>query len=273
MSEKITIDLGNVQKTLFLPLWGRAIESKKENPRLIDQTALEIMEKVDYDFSDFGKNISELSQIAWIARSIYIDKTIKAFLAKYPKATIVNIGCGLDTTFERVDNGALIWYDLDLPDVISLRRQFIPETERRKFISTSFLEKSWLKEIQVDEQVLFVAAGVLYYFEEDEIRKFFIQLADVVPGSEIIFDVSSPMGVRVANRMVITSSGLDENSFLKWGLQDTKTILSWDKRLRILHIYYFFRQKGQHLTMKNKMLGLFSDFMKIQYMVHLELTK
>jgi len=118
MSEKIAVDLGNVQKTLFLPLWGRAFESQKENPLLVDKTALEIIDKVDHDFSVMARKISELTRIGWIMRSICADEVVKAFLGKYPLATIVNLGCGLDTTFDRVDNGTLVWYDLDLPDVV-----------------------------------------------------------------------------------------------------------------------------------------------------------
>ena len=90
MPDKISVELGDVQKTLFLPLWGRAFESKKEKPLLRDQTALEIIEKVDYDFASIAENISELSQSAWIMRSIYIDEVIKKFLDKHPKATIVS---------------------------------------------------------------------------------------------------------------------------------------------------------------------------------------
>ena len=80
-------------------------------------------------------NLSDLTQMAWIMRSLCIDETVRIFLEKYPQGTIVNIGCGLDTTFDRIDNGTVRWYDLDLPDVIELRRQFIGETERRSYYS------------------------------------------------------------------------------------------------------------------------------------------
>jgi O-methyltransferase involved in polyketide biosynthesis len=273
MSEKIAVDLGNVQKTLFLPLWGRAFESQKENPLLVDKTALEIIDKVDYDFSVMARKISELTRIAWIMRSICVDEVIEAFLGKYPMATIVNLGCGLDTTFDRVDNGTLVWYDLDLPDVISLRRRFSKETERRRFISASFLESNWLNEIQVAENVLFIAAGVFYYFEENEVKGFLVRLADSFPGSEIVFDVSSPYGIKLANKMVITNSGLDEKSFLKWGLESTKSISAWDKRFRILNTYYYFGQKARPLKLKTRLLGFISDFLKLQYMVHLEMME
>jgi O-methyltransferase involved in polyketide biosynthesis len=273
MSDKIAVDLGNVQKTMFLPMWGRAFESKKAHPLLVDKTALEIIEKVDYDFSTITQNLSELTQLAWILRSIAIDETIKKFLKKYPKATIVNLGCGLDTTFDRIDNGSLTWYDLDLPDVIALRKNFIQESERRKFIACSFLDQGWLKEITVIENVLFIAAGVFYYFEENQIRDFLIHLADSFPGCEIFFDVSSPYGVKVANKKVIENSGLDEKSFLKWGLRNTDDIVAWDNRLKVLETYFYFKEKGKYLKLRIKFVGFISDFLKIQYMIHLGVAK
>lgn len=269
MSEKVVIDLGYVQKTLFLPLWGRAHETKKINPLLVDETALEIIEKVDLDFSTITRDISELTEIGWIMRSISVDRVIASMLEKDPKATIVNIGCGLDTTFDRIDNGHLLWYDLDLPDVIELRARFIKDSDRRKTISTSFLEEDWLEEITVGDNVLFIAAGVFYYFEEKEIKGFLKKLADRFPSGEILFDACSPFGVKVANRMVIKSAGFDEKSFLKWGLEHTKDILSWDKRFVLLRTISFFRDK--RIGLKLRLLGFVSDLLKIQYMIHLGL--
>ncbi|HUI89945.1 MAG TPA: class I SAM-dependent methyltransferase [Anaerolineales bacterium] len=269
--DKVSVQLGDVQKTLFLPLWGRAVETKKEKPLLQDQTALEIIEKVDYDFAGITKNITEISQVAWIMRSIYIDEVIRDFLERHPKAAIVNIGCGMDTTFDRIDNGSLLWYDLDLPDVIELRRKFIQESERRKFIPASFLDEGWLKEIKIVDGIMFIAAGVFYYFEENEVKTFLKRLADVFPECEVFFDVSSPRGVRIANKRVITSSGLDERSYLKWGLKDTHDILLWDNRFEILKIYYYFKHK--ELALKIRMIGSISDWMKIQYIIHLRIKK
>jgi len=269
MSEKLTVDLGNVQKTLFLPLWGRACETKKINPLLVDKTALEIIEKVDFDFSTITQNISELSQIAWIMRSICVDGVITTMLEKHPKATIVDIGCGLDTTFDRIDNGHLLWYDLDLPDVIELRKRFIQENDRRKTLSTSFLEEKWLNKITVQDNVLFIAAGVFYYFQKEQIQGFLTKLADRFPGGEILFDVCSPFGIKTANQMVVKRAGLDERSFLKWGLGHPKDILSWDKRFKLLRKIYYFRDK--RIGLKLRLLGLVSDMLHIQYMIHLRL--
>ncbi|MBN1148877.1 MAG: class I SAM-dependent methyltransferase [Anaerolineales bacterium] len=269
MNDKLNLDLGNVQKTLFLPLWGRAVESRKDKPLLIDETAVHIIDQVDFDFSKITRNIDEITQIAWIKRSLFCDRVVKQFLASYPQGTIVNIGCGLDTTYERTDNGTLKWYDLDLPDVIELRSKFIQGNERRKFLAGSFLEEEWLNHIEVNGNVLFIAAGVFYYFEEQEIKGFIVRLIDAYPNSEILFDVSSPTGVRVANKKVIESSGLDERSYLKWGPKNKNDILAWDPRISLIGAYYYFR--SLRMSLRNILMGTLSDFLGIQYMLHLRL--
>jgi O-methyltransferase involved in polyketide biosynthesis len=269
MDTKVKVDLGNVQKTLFLPLWGRAVETKKAKPMIVDETAVRIIQQVDYDFSAITKNTAELSQVAWIMRSLYTDQVIRGFTKKYPHGTIVNVGCGLDTAFERVDNGTLKWYDLDLPDVIELRKNFIQESDRRKFLSASFLDKDWLQTIEIEENVLFIIAGVLYYFKEEQVKEFLLRLADTFPGCEAFFDVSSPTGVKIANKRVIESTGLDEKSHLIWGLEDTRDLLAWDPRIQIIKTYYYFR--SPLIRFKYLLAGTISDLMKIQYMLHLKL--
>ena len=161
------------------------------------------------------------------------------------------------------------WYDLNLPDVIELRRQFVKENERREFIAASFLEKQWLEDIEVSGNVLFISAGVFYYFNEETIKKFVIRLIDKYPNSELLFDISSPLGVKLANKKVVESSGLDEKSHLIWGLEKKEDILSWDKRIRIIETYFYYRTQVNGL--RNKLMGKLSDFLGIQYMIHLGL--
>lgn len=269
MAEKIKLNLGDVQKTLFLPLWGRAFESKKAKPRLVDDAAVRIIDQINFDFTKAAENLDDLTKIAWIQRSLISDRVIRKFLDKYPDGTIVNVGCGLDTTFSRVDNGKLRWYDLDLPDVIELRRNFIKEDERREFIASSFLETDWFDQVEIESNVFFLAAGVFYYFEESQIKSFMLQLLERFPNGEILFDVASEVGVRVANKKVIENSGLDEKSYLIWGLKNKKDILAWDSRIRLLHTYYYFRTF--RLSLRNFLMGLLSDFLGIQYMLHLKL--
>ena len=269
MPERVDVTLGDVQKTLFLPLWGRAEESRKPKPLLVDEAALNIVARVAFDFSPLTKHIDALTQFGWIRRSLLYDRVVRDFLAQYPEGTIVNIGCGLDTTFERTDNGRVKWYDLDLPDVIALRSRFLKETERRRFLATSFLDNDWLEVIEVGDNVLFMAAGVFYYFEEPQIKAFIVRLLDRYPGSELVFDASSPFGVKVCNKRVVDRSGLGERSHLVWGLRRTRDIASWDPRIRIVGTYYYYRTQVSGL--RNKLVGMLGDLLRIQYMIHLRL--
>lgn len=269
MPNKIDIKLKNTQETLLLPLWGRAVETQKKEPLLVDKTANDIIDRIDYDFSTITKNITEMSRIGWIARSLIFDQVINNFLKEHPQATIVNIGCGLDTTFERVDNGTIYWYDLDLPDVIELRRQFMKEDNRRKFIESSFLDYNWLNELQIKDNVLFAAAGVFYYFEEYQIKEFFIKIADLFPGCEIIFDATS--SVDMANKMVLKRSKIAGESLLKWGLKNAKTLESWDERIESIQEYPMFKNIRSHITFKNKMTTFISDLFNMQYVVHVKM--
>jgi O-methyltransferase involved in polyketide biosynthesis len=272
MPEKIAVGLEKVQKTLLLPLWARALETRKETPVLIDRTACGIVDKVDYDFVRFS-NITDLSKMGWIIRSLLMDSMIKQFIQRNPGAAIVNIGCGLDTTYERIDNGRITWYDLDLPDVIELRRRFIPESGRRRFIPKSFLEYDWLDQIETSANVLFISAGVLYYFEEEQIRGFLGKIADRYPGSELIFDASSKSGLKMANKAVLQNSGMGEGACLKWGLNAAKDLLSLEDRLEILEEIPFFKRRKKGLNAANKLAAFLSDALRMQYMVHVRFAR
>jgi O-methyltransferase involved in polyketide biosynthesis len=272
MEEKIEVKLGNVQKTLLLPLWGRAVESQKEKPLFVDKTAIEIIQSIDYDFGTLSKGLSETSILGWVYRSLLIDEVIKEFIDRHPKATIVNIGCGMDTTFERIDNGTIYWYDLDLPDTIDLRKRFIKENNRRKFIVSSFLDEDWLKKLVVSDNVLFVSAGVFYYFEESQIRTFFQRVSDLFPGCEMVFDATTPTGIKMANKMVIKSTGLDESSYLKWGLKNTNDLQKWDNRIKILKEQSLFKNLKTTLRFQTRMKLFFSDLFKMQYLIHIKLS-
>ncbi|HTX17156.1 MAG TPA: class I SAM-dependent methyltransferase [Bacteroidota bacterium] len=273
MNQKISVDLSDVQKTLLLPLWGRAAEAKKKKPLLVDSAASRVIDTIDFDFSTIANNINPITRLAWIVRSMHIDDCIRAYLRNHPGATVVNIGCGLDTTFERVDNGSLRWFDLDLPDVIELRRKFIDEGPRRRFLSCSFFDDGWKRLISpAGDGVFFAAAGVLYYFEESEVRKALTALAGEFPGGEMILDTATPLGVRVSNKKVLEAGGMDRGTVLRWGLTRAGEIRRWDDRIRIIAEYPMFRGAKKGLSFGEKFGTTASDFLRIMSMVHLGFT-
>jgi O-methyltransferase involved in polyketide biosynthesis len=274
MAEKIKIDLGPVQKTMFLPLFARAAETLKAKPALVDTTAVDIVNSIDYDFSLIQGKVQNLSHAAMVMRSLYIDNTVKKFLQRHPGAVVVNIGCGMDTTFERVDNGLLRWFDLDLADTMELRRKFLRESQRRTFITSSFLEPAWLDILKPTDGIFFISAGVFRYFEEKQIQDFISLIATRFPDGELVFDASSPGGIKAANQGVMKDSGLDRKaSLMKWGLvaKDAQKVLG--EKVEILEIDTFQKNSGMKFSLFEKAMMAVNSALCLNYMVHVKFVK
>ncbi len=261
---------GQVCETLFMPVIARALESKKAKPLLIDPFAEEIYHNADLDLQKLTSTIPELCQVAWISKYVCFDRLIRDFLRRFPDSTVVNMGCGLDTTYERVNNGSVLWYDLDLPEVIELRKSFIKEASNRKHISASFLQTTWHKEIVFNKNILFVASGVFYYYEEKVIKKFLTNLSLLYPSCELIFDATSCKGIHMPVKS-LKELHFDRTLVLKWALTDVKSILLWNPRFRILGKYYTFRHNKISLSLVNRILVWISDILGIQYILHLKI--
>ena len=187
-----TEQLNALGETLIIPLYCRAVETKKSNPRLIDNKAVELVDSIQYDYSKF--KTSFMVQDGCIARSIIFDRETKKFIEKNPKCIIISIGCGLDTRFDRVDNGQLTWYELDFPEVIDLRRKFFTETERHKMIGMSALDDKWPEQVphQPTDPVMVIAEGVLLYFSHDEIIHFINIIKENFHQAVMMLDILSP---------------------------------------------------------------------------------
>jgi O-methyltransferase involved in polyketide biosynthesis len=180
-----------------MPLYGRANVSKQHPSFFNDAKAVEVVESLDYDFSILHKSVVDYFWYIYAARAVQFDKKVKVFIKEHTYASVINLGAGLDTAFYRVDNGTIRWYDIDLPELIEVRRQVIPETERATCIAKSFLDPTWCQNIDTRDGVFIVAGGLFHYYVEGEIRQFFSLLADHIPGCEIVFEAESKSSAEV----------------------------------------------------------------------------
>ena len=186
MENKHQVRLGAVQETLFIPLAARARETQRKHPVLRDPKAVELVQSIDYDAGKYSRGAGGL---VTVLRTAIIDFWVRSFLAAHPAATVVEIGTGLNTRFERVDNGQVHWFDLDLPDVIELRRTFFADTERRRTVAASVLAEEWLPAVaQSRRPYFFVADGVLAYLPEEEVMAALARIAGQFPGALIALD-------------------------------------------------------------------------------------
>ncbi len=269
MSKKLNIDLGVVQETMFFPLVGRALASKMKDPIIVDKKAIEIVEQLNYNTKKVARRLQEGGILAMAARAAKMDKAINTYIKRHPQATIVNIGAGLDTAFDRIDNGQIHWFDLDLPDSISLRKQILPEGERNKCLPKSMLDFSWIDDIGNLEKGIFIQVpGVFPYFKEKDVRFFFEHVAPKIPGAEIIFDVTSLMGTILISYGALKSSGMKAK--LKWGIKDARKMLNWSKHLQLIKQESYMKdipRRWHYSPITN--IGMWgNDFLKIGQFFH-----
>jgi O-methyltransferase involved in polyketide biosynthesis len=216
------VRLGTVQETLLIPLYGRAVESGKPEAVLRDPAAEAMVAAVDYDFTRFDGGPS---LIGTVLRTNLFDHWVRAFLAEHPDATVVEIGTGLNTRYERTDNGRAHWFELDLPDVIELRRTFFTDTPRRRMLAASVLDDGWTGAPLARGGPYFLAAeAVLAYLSEEDVRHVIDLLAERFPGALLALDTTGP-------GMVDTQDSHDAlgkvAARLRWNCPDPRVLEDW----------------------------------------------
>jgi O-methyltransferase involved in polyketide biosynthesis len=186
MTDAGQTELGDVQRTLFFPLLARARETARKRPLLRDAKAAELVRAIDFDPGPYDQGI--MSFVVLI-RTMILDWWVGQFLAAHPGGTVVELGTGLNTRFERTDNGSVHWIDLDLPDTIELRRRFFADTERRRMIAASLTDEDWLADVaRRPGPYFFVSDGVLVYLREADIAGTLTRIAARFPGAMLAFD-------------------------------------------------------------------------------------
>ena len=241
MSETPHQDLSGVAETLLTTLYIRAIESQRPDALIKDEKAVALVTQMSYDFDRVRQiKMDEDDKVTVILRNLEFDHYARDFLARHPEAVVVHIGCGFDSRFERVDNGRVEWYDLDLPEVIELRRKFIgDEGKRYHLLGRSAFDSAWLDTVSVHRQrpFLFMAEGVLMYFEEAQVKSLVLTLRDHFPGAELVIDAFSPFLVRANNlRLSITKLGARYH----WGLRRGQEIEGWGDGIHLLDEWGYF---------------------------------
>ncbi|MEU0506740.1 class I SAM-dependent methyltransferase [Nocardia sp. NPDC005998] len=226
MTDKIPTRLGNVQETLFIPLAARARETRKKHPVLRDPKAVELVESIDFPREKYERS---WGSVIMVLRTAVFDTWIRSFLQQHPHGTVVEIGTGLNTRFDRVDNGTVHWFDLDLPDTIALRRHFFTDTERRSTLAASVLDEDWMDQVADSPgPYFFVAEGVLVYLPEDEVHRTLTRLAHRFPDSSIALDT---YGHRMMRHQHQRAEKGDVTAHWQWACDDPTTLESLGLRV------------------------------------------
>ena len=145
------IEKNSIQETLVIPLYGRALCTRKFPQLFADQTAAELLEQIDYDFSALEQRSGGLMQtfgaLEVAMRQSDLAFEVREYLRAHPRAAVVNLGCGLDSTGRACDNGQCRIYNIDLPDVMAVREALLPAGERERNLAADLNDLSWFDAI------------------------------------------------------------------------------------------------------------------------------
>lgn len=229
--------LSEISETLLIPLYFRALESKEPDPIVFDKKALALVDQIDYNFSEFDNLRSD--RVFSMIRCREFDRCAQAFLSAHPSGIVIEIGCGFGDRASRMKEKSVKWYNLDLPEVISIRRQLYGESDKAVSIACSAFDPSWLKLIEVPsgEQCLILAEGVLSYFDEVQVRQFVMMLRDAFPGCELVFDKLSSFVVRMHKQ---ESYLMNAAALIRWTPAHDRDLEQWGDTIHFIDRWGYF---------------------------------
>ena len=225
--------LTGVQEPLLVPLSARVLESRREDSGFRDPEAERIAAALQADFGVYSQDWTHVEAV--VGRTEILDRAVRDWLARHPGGRVVNLGAGLCTRFHRVDDGAVRWLDLDLPDVVALKRGLLAETDRYRVLAGSVVEAQWMEAVGHGPW-LFVAEGLLMYLSEAQVGALLANLAARFPGAQMWLEAVSPFLLRTLGRSS-RSIGATGATF-DWGLADPSTLERLLPGAKVLGVEY-----------------------------------
>ena len=234
---KYHIEKNTVQETLVIPLYARK-QCSELFPRLYrDETALRLIDEIDYDFSEAEKKAkSTMQQFGFLEvamRQNDLAWEIRDYLKAHPQAAVVNLGCGLDATGRACDNGSCKIYNLDFPDVIAVREQLLPAGEREQNIGCNLNDTAWFEKIDASNGAVFFASGVFYYFLTEEVKALVQAMAEAFPGGKLVFDAAGKTAVKMISKTWLKGAKIQDVGAY-FSVSDAKQDLSgWSPKIKV----------------------------------------
>ena len=234
---KYKIEKNTVQETLIIPLYARKMCSELYPGLYRDETALRLVDAVDYDFSALEKKSRSLMQrfgfLEVAMRQNDLAFEVREYLKGHPHAAVVNLGCGLDSTGRACDNGSCKIYNLDFPGVIEVRNRLLPAGEREENIPCDLNDTAWFERIDASGGAVFFAAGVFYYFLKEQVKALVQAMAGAFPGGVLAFDAANEKAVKLMLKTWIKDAEIRDVGAYFAVSDARREIGAWDSRLQV----------------------------------------
>ncbi len=224
-----------VEQTAFLTVYARALDCRWQRPILDDTLAQEIIGKIDYDFAAFDVPTTVVAQQA--LRAKMLDDRVRDFTARHPDAVVADLGAGLSSAMFRVAPPATVdWYDVDLPQVIALREQVVPNRDRAHSVAASFADDHWTDAIPADRPTMLIADGLLPFIAEPIVINLFRHITEHFRCGELAFNDYGRVGLFSRLSMKLAPQGMFSAIGSQWkflGFKDPHVPETWNPRLTL----------------------------------------
>lgn len=280
------LDFSGVEETALLTLYAKAIESLSPNPIIKDEKAEKLVKRLDIVLKDHHTRMAEQLTTRKIERRLITHLALRAkkydeyaqdFLKAHPHGPVVNIGSGLDTRFFRIDNGKTRFFDLDLPEMIRLKRQLIDESPRYKMIGQSLLDYTWMEKIKNDEKsAVFLLEGVLMYLQETDVKSLILALQKHFPGSELVCELTNRLWVegfigKMARMKMQRRAKMAGDAVFTFGVESPDAFERWHKGIEFLEQWFYMDDNHPKLGWE-KWFRSWQIFRNTQYTVRYRLN-
>ncbi len=276
---KYHIEKNTVQETLILPLYGRKLCSERFPDLFSDLDSARLIDSIDYDFSENGKKMETavglFGAVEVAQRQYDLAYEVGEYLRTHPNAAVVNLGCGLDTTFYRVDNGKCMGYNIDMPDVIKVRNELLPPKERERNIACDLNDTAWFDEIDAGGGAVFFAAGVFYYFRTEQVKALINAMSERFPGGAALFDTCNKRGVKMMMKTWLREAGMNDVSAFFAVSDPEREIGAWSEKFTVSSRPYMcgYRPLGKSVRPLYRFLSRFGDNYVAMKIVKVEFGK
>jgi methyltransferase (TIGR00027 family) len=281
--------INDVSSTSLATLYCRATESRSAKPILDDPEAEAIVAEltpflaasIDPLHLRIARGKLSGPMVVHIAmRARKYDRYAQSFLSRHSDGVVVNLGCGMDTRFDRIDNGRLELFDLDLPELIAFKRQFVSETERYHFISSSVTDLDWLEALEPvgGRPVIFLAEGLFMYLQGDAVRELVCRLCDTqAAGSELVCEMFNARWLRgflktIVDRKLRGSLAFGAGAAFRFGIESARDLEGWHPSISLLDEWSYLDEDESKLGAL-RLMGKVDLFRRLLWTTHYALSR
>ena len=218
--------LEGVEKTMLLTMYTKAKHSQEKNHKFYDQKAIDVISKIDYDFTMAEKD--KLMQMGVIGRTIVLDSMVSEYIKNHPDCTVINIASGMDTRFNRLDNGRIRWYNVDLENSAEFRLKYLPDTDRVTTFAYSAMDPNWAGEIKASGDILIIIEGLTMYLTHHDNAEILRIIDDNFDSCTIFTEIMPPVSVENTKEVSVEET---ESEFI-WGLHNGRELTGLNGHFR-----------------------------------------